>query len=185
MFERQVSEYLTLSLYSDIPTLDTDTIGADKGVIFDSTVPHPSNAGIGESSADELQTDAPNVHSSESEALPASPSSSRSQSACKHSPLMSDSGDDYVPSTEKKSKRMYPELVCTRLSSGKQPKFVVNLNSHVARKLCPNLKAAREEEDCNSRAPQQPRALRGSGTPKHAGDSHRTKKRKLNNCSAS
>lgn len=226
-FEKQVSEYLTLSLYSDIPTLDTDTIGAGKGVIFDSTVPqathldaqheeplqrksrsisieplsrnvyssrsrpptsskptkalspawgpkvsrtegrltsfprksaHPSNAGIGESSADELQTEAPNVHSSESEALPASPSSSRSQSTCKHSPLMSDSGDDYVPSTEKKSKRMYPELVCTRLSSGKQPKFVVNLNSHVARKLCPDLKAAREEEDCNSRAPQRPRA---------------------------
>lgn len=97
------------------------------------------------------------------ESLPGSPSSSRAVAEPEVSTLSSDSDDDEVPLSKKRRKRQYAEFVCPRPSCRKRFDHVVNLNNHVGRQLCPDLKAAKGKKESRKkefRKTQEPQPIK-------------------------
>lgn len=104
------------------------------------------------------------------ESLPSSSSSSRAVAEPEVSTLSSDSDDDEVPLSKKRRKRQYTELVCPRPSCRKRFDHVVNLNNHVGRQLCPDLKAAKGKKESRkkeSRKTQEPQPIKEPIRYKH------------------
>lgn len=95
--------------------------------------------------------------------LPSSSSSIRAVAEPEVSTLSSDSDDDEVPLSKKRRKRQYAELVCPRPSCRKRFDHVVNLNNHVGRQLCPDLKAAKGKKESRKkefRKTQEPQPIK-------------------------